>query len=289
MNRRRNRLFSGLSKQLTSVVSVALVLLILGIVGALAIAARSVTDSIKENLGFNLVMQEDTPQESINRFKQMFNSVEYVSSYEYMSAEEILRQEEMLIGENLIEVIGVNPYQPEFNVKVKAEYASVDSIEKIVSPFKSMPQVADVSVHTEMVREINANIKTMSVVLVAVAAALLLISFVLINNTVRLTIYSRRFLLHTMRLVGATAGFIRRPIVVSNIGNGLAAGVIAVFMLSGIRLYAVGIDPDIDLALSWGDLAFVYAGLIVTGMLICSLAAYVATNKYLRQDYDEMF
>lgn len=289
MERKKNRLLSGFGKQLTPIVSVSLVLLILGIVGSLAIATRSVTDSIKENLGFTLIMSEDIAEDDVNSLKHFFNTAGYVSSYEYLSSEEILRQEEALIGEDLVSVIGINPYQPEFNVKVRAEYASVDSINRIASAFTSMPEVSDVAVHTEMVEEINDNISTLSVILVAVAAALLLISFVLINNTVRLTIYSRRFLLHTMRLVGATAGFIRRPIITGNVANGAIAGLLAALMLSGIRLYAVRIDSNIGSALPWDGMIPVFVTLLVAGMIICGLAASVAANKYLRQDYDDMF
>ena len=289
MEKKKTSIFSTLSKQLTATVSVALVLLILGLVGSLAVATRSVTDTIKENLGFNLIMADSLPDAEINAFKQRFNSAPYVASYDYFSADEILRQEEAEIGEDIVEVIGVNPYQPEFNVRVKADYASVDSIAAITAAFDNMSQVSKVAVHTEMVRDINTNIRALSLILIAVAAALLLISFVLINNTVRLTIYSRRFLLHTMRLVGATAGFIRRPIIVTNIVNGVVAGALAIVALCAIRYYAVSIGPDVEMALPWSDMTLIFAAMIVLGVIICGLASLFATNKYLRQNYDDLF
>ena len=116
-----------------------------------------------------------------------------------------------------------------------------------------------------------------------------MISFVLINNTVRLTIYSSRFLLHTMQLVGATNGFIRRPIVLGNVLNGVLAAVVAIGLLVLLRVYAVSIEPDLALALPWNDLAIVFLGLVAGGMLICGMASWISTNKYLYQSYDDMF
>ncbi|MDE6199363.1 MAG: permease-like cell division protein FtsX [Muribaculaceae bacterium] len=276
-------------KHLTSTVSVGMVLLILGIVGCAAFAAGNITRHIRENLGFNMVMRMDADLTQINEMKKRLTSSEFVASYDYMSPEEILEQENAYLGSDVEELLGANPYQPEFNVRVKAQYASVDSLNKIISPLRECSSVEEITVHTEMVESINANIGSLSIVLVALAGALLVISFVLINNTVRLTIYSARFLLHTMRLVGATNAFIRRPIVAGNILNGILAAVVAILFLCLLRIYAVNIDPDLELALPWGDLIWVFAGVVAGGILICGTASWIATNKYLRQSYDDMF
>lgn len=276
-------------KHLTSTVSVGMVLLILGIVGCAAFAAGNITRHIRENLGFNMVMRMDADLTQINEMKKRLTSSEFVASYDYMSPEEILEQENAYLGSDVEELLGANPYQPEFNVRVKAQYASVDSLNKIISPLRECSTVEEITVHTEMVESINANIGSLSIVLVALAGALLVISFVLINNTVRLTIYSARFLLHTMRLVGATNAFIRRPIVAGNILNGILAAVVAILFLCLLRIYAVNIDPDLELALPWGDLIWVFAGVVAGGILICGTASWIATNKYLRQSYDDMF
>lgn len=289
MEKPKKQSLKNIGKNLTSTISVALVLLILGIVGSMAVATRNVTNSIKENLGFNLILTEEATEAQINAIKQRFNSAPYISSYDFMSAEEILRQEEIHLGADIVEMLGVNPYQPEFNIKVKADYANTDSLTKIVSPFEQMAEVAEVTVHAQMVDDINSNINTITIVLLAVAVALLLISFVLINNTVRLTIYSRRFILHTMRLVGATGSFIRRPIVISNVINGLIAGVLGILLLVGLRYYAATLEAGVKLALPWNDFTFIFIGMLIGGMIICGLASIFATNKYLRRKYDDMF
>ncbi len=276
-------------KHLTSTVSVGMVLLILGIVGCAAFAAGNITRHIRENLGFNMVMKMDADLTRINDMKKRLTASDFVASYDYMSPEEILEQENAYLGSNVEELLGTNPYQPEFNVKVKAQYASVDSLDKIIVPLRNIDSVEEITVHTEMVESVNSNIGTLSLVLIALAGALLVISFVLINNTVRLTIYSARFLLHTMQLVGATNAFIRRPIIIGNILNGILAAVVAILLLCLLRVYAVSIDPDLALALPWSDLIYVFLGVVAGGIIICGTASWIATNKYLRQSYDDMF
>lgn len=276
-------------KHLTSTVSVGMVLLILGIVGCAAFAAGNITRHIRENLGFNMVMKMDADLTRINDMKKRLTASDFVASYDYMSPEEILEQENAYLGSDVEQLLGTNPYQPEFNVKVKAQYASVDSLDKIISPLRNIDSVEEITVHTEMVESVNSNIGTLSLVLIALAGALLVISFVLINNTVRLTIYSARFLLHTMQLVGATNAFIRRPIIIGNILNGILAAVVAILLLCLLRVYAVSIDPDLALALPWSDLIYVFLGVVAGGIIICGTASWIATNKYLRQSYDDMF
>lgn len=288
-NPKKRTSLMSFGKHLTSTVSVGMVLLILGIVGFAAFAASNITKHIRENLGFNMVMSMSADMTQINAMKSRLTSSEFVSSYEYLSPEEILEQENAYLDTDVVGLLGTNPYQPEFTVKVKSEYASVDSLNKIIAPLRSMPIVEEITVHTEVVESINANIGSLSLILVALAGALLVISFVLINNTVRLTIYSSRFLLHTMQLVGATNGFIRRPIVLGNVLNGVLAAVVAIGLLVLLRVYAVSIEPDLALALPWNDLAIVFLGLVAGGMLICGMASWISTNKYLYQSYDEMF
>lgn len=288
-NPKKRTSLMSFGKHLTSTVSVGMVLLILGIVGFAAFAASNITKHIRENLGFNMVMSMSADMTQINAMKSRLTSSAFVSSYEYLSPEEILEQENAYLDTDVVGLLGTNPYQPEFTVKVKSKYASVDSLNKIIAPLRSLPIVEEITVHTEVVESINANIGSLSLILVALAGALLVISFVLINNTVRLTIYSSRFLLHTMQLVGATNGFIRRPIVLGNVLNGVLAAVVAIGLLVLLRVYAVSIEPDLALALPWNDLAIVFLGLVAGGMLICGMASWISTNKYLYQSYDDMF
>lgn len=292
MKKKKKKLISGAGKQITATISVALVLLILGIVGSMAIAARQFTDNIRERIGFTLILNEDVVESQVNQLKQTFTDADYVSSYGYLSAEDILRDEEQYVDFDIEEILGVNPYQPEFSVTVKAPWANSDSIMAITHHLESLPGVNHSVAQTEMVDDINSNIHAIELVLGAVALALLVVSFVLINNTVRLTIFSRRFLLHSMQLVGATESFIRRPIILRNVVNGLIAGVIAIILMLGIFLL-VNSDPraykELSEVMRLQETLLIVGGMLLAGMLICGTAAYFATNRYLHCDYDDLF
>lgn len=289
MEKKGKKGISTFSAQITSTVSVALVLLLLGIISMLGIAARSITTEIRENMGFSVIFSDTATVNNVNSLKKHFSTSPSVSGIIYFSPEDALQKWQEETGEDLVKVLGINPLPGELEVKVKARYASTDSINSMIAPLKKLPYVSEISVHSDMVDSINHNIKSIALILTIVAAALLFISFALINNTVRLTVYSRRFLIHTMKLVGATGGFIRRPIINSNMLSGLVAAIIADLLLAGALFYLHSADKVIAAALPWEEAAWVFAGIIVIGIAICSIASLFATNKYLRSDYDDMF
>lgn len=289
MEKKGKKGISTFSAQITSTVSVALVLLLLGIISMLGIAARSITTEIRENMGFSVIFSDTATVNNVNSLKKHFSTSPGVSGIIYFSPEDALQKWQEETGEDLVKVLGINPLPGELEVKVKARYASTDSINSMIAPLKKLPYVSEISVHSDMVDSINHNIKSIALILTIVAAALLFISFALINNTVRLTVYSRRFLIHTMKLVGATGGFIRRPIINSNMLSGLVAAIIADLLLAGALFYLHSVDKVIAAALPWEEAAWVFAGIIVIGIAICSIASLFATNKYLRSDYDDMF
>ncbi len=289
MDKQKNRLVSTFSAQITATISVSLVLLILGVIAMMGIAARNVTRDIKESMGFTLVMGDATTDSDVNALKRQFAKAPYVASYNFYSADDALRQWEEDTGESISEILEINPFSGEFEVRVKEIYASPDSLNKVADQLKLNPAVGEVTIHLQMVETINRNISNISLVLIVIAGALLMISFVLINNTVRLTIYSRRFIIHTMKLVGATPGFIRRPFIFNNMIHGVFASLISSGLLAALLYYAHDFDPSIANAVSWQDSAWVFGGLLIIGILICCLAALFATNKYIRLTYDEMF
>ncbi|MDE7443856.1 MAG: permease-like cell division protein FtsX, partial [Muribaculaceae bacterium] len=262
---------STFSAQVTSTVSVALVLLLLGIVATLGIAARSVSKAIKENMGFDVVMVDGVPDKYVNTVKQLLTSSDYVSSFEFFSAEDAMRQWKDDTGEDVMEIFGVNPFAPEFNVKVKADYACMDSLNHIIATMEKLKGVREVPMHASLVESVDRNIRTLMLVLSVAAIALTLISFVLINNTVRLAIYAKRFLIHTMKLVGAAPSFIRKPFLVSNAISGVAAAALAVVMLCAlVYYYTMVAGPEGARMVNWGDIALVAVMMFVAGVAICT-------------------
>lgn len=280
---------SYFSANITPIISVSLVLMLLGVVGLLGLAANSLTTYVKENIGFDVVLANNASDKQIDELKAYWTVAPYVSSVKYVSKEDALTAWEKDTGENLMEVIGVNPLSAEFEVRVKAQYVSVDSLNKIEQMLKEYKAIESVQMHRDVVEQINGNIQSVMLVLGVVLIMLVVISFVLINNTVRLAVYSRRFLIHTMKLVGATPGFIRRPFVLTNVLNGLIASLVAVMVLSGLIYYVVEINADYATLLSVDQVCVVYAALVLAGVLMCSVAAVLATNRFIGLNYDELF
>lgn len=294
MNYKKHSGFAVLTKQITSTVSVALVLLILGIVACLGIVARQLSRQVKENVGFVVSLNTGVAPAHIDSLNVVLAGAPYAASVTYTSAQQQLddwaeQESDTMMVALMTADPADNPFFPEFDVKVREKYASSDSINSIISAIRTDPAVAEIAVNAELVDRIDHNFRNISYILIAIAAALLLISTALINNTIRLTVYAQRFTIHTMQLVGATRGFIRRPIVVNNTLHGIVASGVAIGLLSLMRYYAGQYYPEINTALPWQYMWTVFAGVIVCGIIICAAAALFATNKYLSQEYDEMF
>lgn len=289
MNQKHTRRLTGWGDYVTSTVSVTLVLFILGLTGLVNIAFGGINRQVREKMGFTMILNDSISQASVDSISRLIKGAPYVSTFSYMSAEDVLAEETGGEGDQLIEMLGVNPYSPMIEVKVKAAYAEIDSINPIIERWKSADEVSELTVNTELIDNLNRNANLINTILIIMAAALLLISFVLINNTVRLTVYARRFLIHTMKLVGATGGFIRRPFLISNALQGFIAALVADGLLALCVAWAHSLDMGLE-GLVGGNVVWpILVILPVLGVLICDLAAIFATNRYLRQDYDSMF
>lgn len=227
------------TSQLTATLSVAMVLLLLGLIALLGIGAHTVTDGIRSSVGFDVVLSDSVKTSEVNALKQVLTSSPYALSVAYRSSDDAMARWQQDTGEDLMEVLGVNPFNGEIEVKVRPQYAATDSLALIIKPVAKMAGVKKVTVNARMIDDVNRNLRAVFVVLGVVALILLVISLALINNTVHLDIYSQRFLIHTMTLVGATGAFIRRPFLVSNVISGLIAGLIADMILAG-GIVAIG-------------------------------------------------
>lgn len=289
MSKNKSNRISTFGSQLTSVVSVTLVLLILGVLGVIGVAGHEGMDMLKQNLGFIIKIERTAPENDINRLKKWFSAADYVSNYVYSSADEILATETEYLGEDIAALVDVNPYGAEFDVKVKPEYANLDSIEAISSRLRAYPSVEDVLTESTMIANLDTALSRISWILIAIAAALLAISVVLINNTVHLAVYSRRFVIHTMKLVGATAAFIRRPFIIAGAVSGLIAAALASIILTLCAVYGASVDPMLGEMFTPSLYICVIASLFIIGILICTISSFVATTRYIRLNYDDMF
>lgn len=279
------------ASHITTIVSVTLVLLLAGIISMIWISARTESRRLQERLEINVILADSISDARGERFAEELRAKPYAGSVRFVSRSEALKLWTEDTGENLEDMFGVNPLSPEVSFTIKADYAAPETIAKIKRSLEKQPGVENVaSPEDEMVKAMNENIGRLTLILGIVGLVMLVISFVLINNTVHLSIYSRRFTIHTMQLVGATNGFIRRPIVFNNMLCGLISGILA----SGIMALSLwgarnGGLEDIADYVSWEMYAYIAAGMTIAGIILCALAAWMAASKYLRKDYDDLF
>ena len=276
---------------LTTIVSVTLVLIIIGIIALISISATNETRRLRERLEVNVVMADTISDTLTKGIAEGISAQPYALAVKVISKEEALKNWKQDTGEDLEALFGVNPLSPEISFTIKSEYATDEELKKIDTYVSSIPGVEGTALpDSAMVENMNRSIERFALILGGIALVMLIISFVLINNTVHLAIYARRFTIHTMQLVGATNGFIRRPFVNNNMLSGFIAGLLATALLVVAFLAAPGAGfNNIGDYISWELMAIVCGGIVVAGILLCGIAAWVATTRYLHQDYDELF
>jgi putative cell division protein len=276
---------------LTTIVSVTLVLIIIGIIALITVSAATETRRLRERLQVSVVMADNVGDSVAVSLAKEVATRPFALSVDVVTKEDALKNWKNDTGEDLEALFGVNPLSPEVAFTVKSDYASEAALKKIENELKAMPGVESVALpDSTMVENMNRNIETFALVLGVIAVVMIVISFVLINNTVHLAVYARRFTIHTMQLVGATNGFIRRPFILNNMLSGLISGLAA----SGIMAVALAAAPgggftDVASYISWETYGIVAAGMVAAGVLLCGIAAWIATTRYLRQDYEDLF
>jgi cell division transport system permease protein len=221
------------SSYLTTVISISLVLFLLGIVGFLVLNVQNLSRHVKENIGFNIELKDNVREADIQQFRKILDSRKFVKSTEYITREQAAQETQKALGEDFISFLGFNPLPASIKVKLNASWANPDSIVKIESYLKKYPQVNEIYYRKTLIHEINDNVRKISIIIFSFTLLLLFIALTLINNTIRLSVYSKRFLIHTMLLVGATRAFIRLPFIYKGVYYGLLSAMIAILLLLG--------------------------------------------------------
>lgn len=275
----------------TTIVSVTLVLLIIGIIALVTTSARRETQRLQESLEISVIMADSISDSSAANTLKLLQNRPFCRNLRLITRDEALQAWKNDTGEDLEAIFGVNPLSPEISFTMPAAWSNPDSLDRMQKVLLALPGVEEVAMPGgDLVATMNSNIGRLSMILGIIAIVLLLISFVLINNTVHLTIYARRFIIHTMQLVGATNGFIRRPVVWRNCCAGLLSGLIASCILALALLMAPKAGfTDISNVIPWPLFGLTSLALILLGGGICALTASLATGRYLRKDYSELF
>lgn len=274
---------------ITSCISTTMVLILLGMMVFFVLSARSLSVYVRESLNFSILMDADASEKSILKLQKELDKEAFVKESVYISKEQALKEYTEAMGSGQIELLDNNPFYPSIELRLNAAYANADSVAWIKERILQNKLVTDVDYREGLMDSVNSNIHKLSLGLLAVAALFALISFALINNTIRLTIYSKRFLIHTMTLVGASWAFIRRPFLIRNFWVGLLSGMVAdVVLLSGA--YAlVHYEPSLLAIITPETMLWVSASTLLFGLLITYLCAYISINKYLRLSASSLY
>lgn len=274
---------------ITACISTTMVLILLGLMLFLVLSAHRLSVYVRENLNFTVLLNNDAPESAILALQKRLDSEAFVKASAYISKEEALKEEVETMGSDPVEFLGYNPFSPSIELKLHAAYANADSVAWIKERILADKLVTDVDYRQGLMDSVNRNISKLSIGLLAVAALLTLISFALINNTVRLTIYSKRFLIHTMKLVGAGWGFIRRPFLRRNFWVGLSSGVLADAVLVAAAYTLVSYEPGLLAVITTDILLWVMLSTLLFGVLITCICAYISINKYLRLSAGDLY
>ena len=266
----------------TAGISTTLVLLLLGLVAFFVLAAHNLSVYVRENISFSILVSDDMKERDILQLQKQLSRQPFVRYTEYISKEQAQKEYIETMGIDPQEFVGYNPLTASIEIKLKSDYANADSIARIEQLIKQDSNVREVSYRKELVNAVNDNIRKISLSLLALAVVLTLISFALINNTIRLTIYSQRFLIHTMKLVGASWAFIRRPFLLRNLWIGLLAGAVASGILWAAARWVVAYEPGLVRVVTPRVMLLVSAVVLASGVLITWLCALLSINKYLR-------
>lgn len=274
---------------ITAAVSVALVLCLVGLECVLLLSAGTLMNRLKENVTLTVLLSESADSTVQTRFETMLSAADYCSSYRYISADEALEEHIRTLGEDPSSFLGYNPLRDAYEVHPSAVYAHPDSIVMLEKRFTALPYVDKVLYQQDLVKLMNSNVSQATIALLIVAAVLLLIACVLIVNTIRLQIYSKRFLINTMTLVGATPWTIKSPFVYRYMLLGTLSSVVAMGAVAGI-VYYVQIRMGIVLfPLTWENIVFVAASILVAGILITLFSSLIATGRYIRMSINTMY
>lgn len=273
----------------STIISIALVLFMLGMLGLILLNAKNLSTYVKENIGLSLYLEKDIDNSDLAKVQKALDIRPYVKSTLYTDEEqaaELLKED---LGEDFIGFLGYNPLSSSIDVFLHSDYAQTDSVKWISSDLSRIPSVREVVYQENLISEVNANAKRVSIILLAFSVLLFIVVVALINNTIRLAIYSKRFLIKTMQLVGATPSFIRRPFIVRGILNGIASAFIAIILLMGVIYTAQQNLPELVKLQDISLYLILFTSVVVMGILISWISTSLAVRKFLRIQSQDLY
>ena len=273
----------------TTTISIMLVLFLVGVVSMVTLSAHRMVEQVKNNLTLTVVLNADADSSQVARCGAVLKAAPYCHDCTFISKEQALEEHIRSLGDDPAQFLGYNPLLESYELHLNAEYANTDSIVMVEQQLTALPYVKQVIYQKDLVDLLEHNVSRVSLVLLGLAIILLLIAYVLIINTIRLHVYSRRFLINTMRLVGATPWVIKRPFVARSLRMGLVAGIFALVMLSGLVYYVQYTMSIVLITVTPANIAIITSIVLITGELLTLIGATIAVNRYIRMDAERMY
>lgn len=287
-NRKKPRTRTGL-QVVTLCISTAMVLILLGMVVLTVFTGKNLSSYAKERLTVTMILAENMTDPEAQNLCEKVKTLPYIAGINYVSKEQALKEGTKELGADPSEFAGMNPFTASIELQLKPDYANNDSIAKISKQLQQYKKVSEIDYRQDLINSVNKTLRKISFVLLILAALLTVVSFSLINNTVRLSVYARRFSIHTMKLVGASWGFIREPFLKRAVGQGFVSALIALVIL-GLGVYGLyQYEPEMQKFLTWEELAITAGTVLLFGVLITTLCAWGSVNKFLRMKAGDLY
>ena len=290
MKRRKKNAGSRRGMQMiTLCISTSMVLVLLGLVVFSVLTSRNLSQWVKENLTVTVMLNDEVTENEAKLLCRDLYHRPYSRNIDYISREQALKEQSQAMGSDPSEFLGMNPFSATLELQLKSDYANHDSLQWIAAELRKDPKISDVAYQVDLMDRVNRNLTKINIVLLVIAGLLTFISFSLINNTVRLSVYSRRFLIHTMKLVGASWVFIRRPFMRRGLAVGIVAAIIAICVLGACVYGLYYYEPNMANIITWVELAITAGAVLLFGIIITTVSSYISVNKFLRMSAGELY
>lgn len=278
-----------ISSYFSVIISIFLVLFLLGTLGLFVINSKKITNDFKENIPMTVFFKNEAKDSVLNAFDTELKNSRFIKEYAFVHKDSAAKNNVDIVGKDFMEFLGFNPLQNSFDINLKGDYVVADSIKFIEADIKKNEMVSEIIYDKQLVDLVNNNIKRISFWMLVISGFLAVVAMLLINSSLRLSIYSHRFTIKTMQMVGATKSFIRKPFIWRSIKLGLAGSILAIIALLGLVYYVDSLFPSLKIAKDYVSLGIVSAGILVVGIIITAISTFFATQRFLNLRTDDLY
>lgn len=278
-----------ISSYFSVVLSIFLVLFLLGTLGLFVINSKKISDDFKENIPMTVFFNNEANDSLLSAFDVEMKNAKFIKDYAFVHKDSAAKNNVDIVGKDFMEFLGFNPLQNSFDIHLKGDYVNTDSIKKIERTIRKNEMVTEIIYDKQLVDLVNNNVKEISFWILIISGVLTVVAMLLINSSLRLSVYSHRFTIKTMQMVGATKSFIRKPFIWTSIKLGLIGSALAIIGLIGVVIYVDGLFPSLGIAKDYASIGIVIFGVLVVGIIITSISTYFATQRFLNLKTDDLY